>query len=478
MKLEDILYRHFGYEAFREGQKEVIEAILEGRDAVALLPTGMGKSLCYQLPGYILNGPILIISPLLSLMQDQVDSLKRFGEKRVIALNSFLQGSEKLHALQRIATYRYIFISPEMLATDSIQRVFQKIEFSLIVVDEAHCISQWGFDFRPDYLKIASWIPKRNRPPILALSATATEQVVIDIKTYLKMIHPFEYIHSVERPNIHYDVINLPSVDEKLPWIINHVVQTEGPGIIYTQSRKKTLLYADELRKKQIRAAAYHAGMEMEDRQFIQQQFQSGELEWICATTAFGMGIHKDNVYQVLHDHIPATMANYMQEVGRAGRDGKDALAILVHSPKDEDHTRFIVTEDLPSSYHVEVFKEYQRLEQDPKKMIDLSQISETGYRVLSYWMAQLPVEKVIQKLEDIRRQKVEQIREVANFVEAQKCMREGLVSYFGQSLEEKPPNCCHFCGINHQDIVAKREFHPVSRNRPSWQERLQALMP
>ncbi|MGG0655566.1 RecQ family ATP-dependent DNA helicase [Rummeliibacillus pycnus] len=478
VELEQLLQQYFGYTTFRPGQKEVIEAVIQGKDVIALLPTGMGKSLCYQLPGYILNGPVLIISPLLSLMQDQVEQLKRFGEKRVIALNSFLQGTEKRLVLENLSKYRFIFTSPEMLATQATQNAFQMVQFSLIVVDEAHCISQWGFDFRPDYLKISEWIPKQQRPPILALSATATKTVVEDIKTYLNMSNPFEYIHSVERANLHYDVVNTQSVEEKFEWIINHIRQTEGPGIIYSQSRKKTVAYAEALIGNHIRAAAYHAGMGNEDRQFIQQQFLSGELEWICATTAFGMGVHKENVHQVIHDHIPATMANYMQEVGRAGRDGEDALAILVYSPRDEDYTQYVVTEDLPEAFHVTLYEEYVRRGENPKKMLDIQQINETGYRVLSYWMEQLPAEEVIQKLNSLKQQKIQQIMQVATFIKGEHCMREQLVAYFDQELEQKPTNCCHYCGIKYDDIIDERSSDYGYKELSNWAERLCSILP
>ncbi|MGX9133805.1 RecQ family ATP-dependent DNA helicase [Rummeliibacillus sp. JY-2-4R] len=478
MELEQLLQKHFGYSSFRPGQKEIIQAVLNGQDVIALLPTGMGKSLCYQLPGIILNGPVLIVSPLLSLMQDQVEQLKRFGEKRVIAINSFLQGTEKQHVLQNLMQYRFIFTSPEMLGTKAVQDAFLQLQFSLIVVDEAHCISQWGFDFRPDYLKIAECINNQNRTPILALSATATKQVVNDIKIYLNMKEPFEYIHSVERANLHYDIVKTQSNEEKMNWIIEHIVKTKGPGIIYSQSRKKTETYAEMLGNHHIRAAAYHAGMEMLDRQFIQQQFISGELEWICATTAFGMGIHKDNVRQVIHDHIPATMANYMQEVGRAGRDGNDAMAILVYCPRDEEYTQFVVTEDLPEPFHVEIYDEYRKKGEDPKKMIDLKQISETGFRVLSYWMEKLSLEQVIKKLNNLKQQKKEQIHQVASFVIGEHCMREQLVSYFDQKLEQKPSNCCHYCGINYGEIIQTREINDVQNEVPKWQERLYLILP
>ncbi|MFE6166889.1 RecQ family ATP-dependent DNA helicase [Viridibacillus arvi] len=476
--LEQLLQQHFGYSTFRSGQKEVIEALIENQDVIALLPTGMGKSLCYQLPGYILNKPILIISPLLSLMQDQVEQLKRFGEKRVVALNSFLQMSEKRNVLQHLQQYRFIFTSPEMLMNPQVQGALREMQLGLIVVDEAHCISQWGFDFRPDYLKITDWLDNTKRPPILALSATATEQVVKDMKNYLHMNEPFEYIHSVDRLNLHYDVVQLENAAEKALWIVDHVLTTCGPGIIYTQSRKKTGIYAEQLLANGIRAAAYHAGMEAEDRQFIQQQFLAGQLEWICATNAFGMGVHKDNVRQIIHDHIPSTVANYMQEVGRAGRDGQDALSILLYVPNDEDMTKFIVTEDLPQQRHVEQYAAYMQQGENPAIMLDQDQISETGFRVLSYWMQSLTPEEVQQKLTAIRFSKVHQVDEMKELVTAEKCIREQLLHYFGQTLGEKPDHCCHYCGIEFGAILKGRKHLEVQENIASWEERLTALLP
>lgn len=255
MELEQLLHKHFGYSSFRPGQKEVIEAILQGNDVIALLPTGMGKSLCYQLPAYALQKPILIVSPLLSLMQDQVEELKRFGEKRVVALNSFLAPTEKRYALHFLEQYRFIFTSPEMLLQRQVQEKLAQIELGLIVVDEAHCISQWGFDFRPDYLRIGEWFAKENRSPILALSATATSKVVQDIRETLSLRTSFEFMYNVDRPNIHLGRVLLEDKAEKAQWLMRHVKETAGPGILYVPSRKRAQQYCEAFLQAGIRTA-------------------------------------------------------------------------------------------------------------------------------------------------------------------------------------------------------------------------------
>lgn len=475
MELEQKLNEHFGYPSFRTGQKEVIEQLLDGRDVIALLPTGMGKSLCYQLPGYVFDKPVLIVSPLLSLMQDQVDQLKRLGEKRVVALNSFLSLEQKKYALHFLHEYRFIFTSPEMLTQPQVRERLAQIELSLVVADEAHCISQWGFDFRPDYLRIGEVLMEK-RPPILALSATATLSVLEDIKAYLHMQEPFMFIHNVDRPNIHIAQNTFMVKEEKFEWILQHVKNSEGPGIIYTQSRNKAENFSRQLLEHGIVAAAYHAGKDAEDRQFIQQQFIAGDLQWIVATNAFGMGVHKNDIRQVIHESMPANISNYMQEIGRAGRDGKDALAILLYAEGDEHFAKYLATEDIPKKLHVDSYEQYRQAHQSPDSMLHAGEISETAYRVLDYWMGQESIEAVKQRLVNMEIRKYEAVHEMMNIVLGSGCMREKIVSYFGQQLTHRPPNCCQNCGIDIEQLLIPRSEVGI-KQRITWEERLQNLL-
>lgn len=476
--IDTILQKRFGYSEFRPGQREVIEQIIEGKDVLALLPTGMGKSLCYQLPAYILEGAVLIISPLLSLMQDQVEQMKVFGEKWVIAINSFLQRSEKKMALQNLHHYRFIFLSPEMLARKEMQTRIESLNLSLIVVDEAHCISQWGFDFRPDYLKIGELFQREKRPPILALTATATEQVKEDIKAYLKMKEPFEYIHSVDRSNIHYATLEFTFRDEKIDWIVEHVLKTEGPGIVYTQSRDKTEKIASLLIDEGIRAASYHGGKDMEDRQFIQQQFLLDDLEWIVATNAFGMGVNKPNIRQIIHETIPSSIEHYVQEVGRAGRDGDDALAILLYAKEDENNAIYIASEDIPTTEQIKMY-DYLRNEQLPvEQMRQEGHISETGFRVLHHWMNEIPIQDVEKLFSSMKHNKMQAVFQVANLIHSKECIRDSIVQFFGQKVLKKPGNCCTRCGLKIEKFVENRQIPPEIENvQQHWEDRLQKLL-
>lgn len=477
MQLEEILYKHFGHRSFRPGQKEVIEQLVEGKDVIALLPTGMGKSLCYQLPGYLFNAPVLIVSPLLSLMQDQVTQMKLLGEKRVIALNSFLNQQQKQYALNYLHQYRFIFISPEMLLQQQVKERLKQLKLSLIVVDEAHCISQWGFDFRPDYLRIGELFDYENRSPILALSATATNKVLGDIKSYLKMNNPFQYIHSVDRPNLHLSKRLFQHHENKVEWIINHVLETEGPGIIYTQSRTKAESISNLLLNVGISVASYHAGKETLDRQFIQQQFLEGTIKWIVATNAFGMGVHKDNVRQIIHHTIPSNIANYMQEIGRAGRDGNDALAILLYAEGDEHFAKMLATDDLPSEHHVHLYENYRLRNENPHNMFQNEEISETAFRVLDYWMNQETSAFVLQRLNKMRIDKMQDVNEMMKFVQTEDCMRKVLVQYFGQPLESRPNNCCEVCGIQYDQIINQRQIEEIPIENNSWKKRIESIL-
>src|SRR3954463_3298693 len=238
MELEILLKKHFGYSTFRNGQKEVITSVLSGQHTLAMLPTGTGKSLCYQLPGYILSGQTLIISPLLSLMQDQVEQMKRLGEKRVVALNSFLSVADRNKVLRHLQEYKFIFISPEMLRVPFVISILEQLTISLFVIDEAHCISQWGYDFRPDYLKLGEVRCKLGKPLTLALTATATKQVIQDIIHSLQLEECKQILFSVDRPNIILSVEKIENFQEKWTVLHNYISRFTGPGIVYFSSKK------------------------------------------------------------------------------------------------------------------------------------------------------------------------------------------------------------------------------------------------
>lgn len=479
-KLKHVLKERFGYDELREGQEEIIQAVLAGRDVAAILPTGMGKSLCYQLPGYLLEGTVLIISPLLSLMQDQVEQLKRMGEKKVVALNSFLSYQDKQRILFNLSSYRFVFTSPEMILQPIVRDRLAKTKLSLIVADEAHCISQWGFDFRPDYLRISDWLKSFQRPPVLALTATATSKVVQDIHYYLQMDEPFIHIHSLDRPNIRYVIEKLENQDQKTEWLISHTKTYEGPGIIYTQSRQRAEGLSAILNENGTRSGFYHAGMEQEDRVFVQQQFLSGELKWVCATNAFGMGIHKGDIRQVIHDHLPATPANYIQEVGRAGRNGDDAVAFLLYTGGDEDRTRFVVNEDIPIKHFIEMIIEKKSNGENPARLVEDGFMNETDFRVLTYWLERTNPLETFQIVERLRMEKNRQIQDMLKLIEDTSCLRGKILAYFGQELDQtkKPANCCSVCGVDLGSLLSPKNEELTTASFSAWEERLGQLFP
>lgn len=474
--LHDVLLEKFGYSSFRPGQLEIIESILNEEDVVAILPTGMGKSLCYQLPGYVLPHSVVIISPLLALMQDQVEQLKKMGEKRVVAFNSFLTHSEKQTLLNQLQTYKFIFLSPEMVMQEKVKEKLQSIPISLIVADEAHCISQWGYDFRPDYLRLSEWLNTSNRPPVLALTATATQQVMDDIGTHLNMQSPTHHIQSLDRPNIRYAAIEVNSREEKFEHIAKQIHDFTGPGILYTQSRKKADDYAQRLISKGVRIASYHAGMEQVDRIFVQQQFLNKEIDWVCATNAFGMGVHKNDVRQVIHDHFPSSVANYAQEIGRAGRDGADSLATLFYTKDDEELSIFVATNDFPDEAHVKVFDEAIRSGLHPNQIVTQSLLTETHVRILSYWLSKRTQKETITILQKLRQQKIEQIYQIKDILKNSLCIRMQIIQFFGQGINSKPHNCCSKCGLHIDEIVESSKENSTNLILQTWEKRLSSL--
>ena len=330
-----ILGEIYGYPDFRPGQEKAIRAILSGRDTFGVMPTGAGKSLCYQIPALTLHGTAIVISPLISLMKDQVEALRQSGVAAAY-LNTSLTESQITTALGRMAEGRYkiVYAAPERLLTERFLRTASRIEISLVAVDEAHCISQWGQDFRPSYLDIdrfVSALPKR--PRLCAFTATATQKVRRDIRELLRLRDPEEIVTGFDRPNLYFSVLRPANRMTKLMELMQ--TYSDMSGIIYCATRKTVEEVCGALNEKGIRATRYHAGLSEEERRINQEAFSMDEIPVMVATNAFGMGIDKSNVRFVIHYNLPKDMESYYQEAGRAGRDGLRADCVLLYAPQD-----------------------------------------------------------------------------------------------------------------------------------------------
>lgn len=477
MNLHQLLKEKFGFEEFRPGQEAVIRDVLAGKSQIAILPTGSGKSLCFQLPAYAMEGTVLIISPLVALMEDQAAILKQQGEKRVATLNSFQSYQAREQMIAQLDFYKFVFISPEMLVMPKVAKKVRAINIALVVVDEAHCISQWGFDFRPDYLRIGEFMDTLNDPIILALTATADDKVMQDIAAYLHMKNPEIHKHSLNRPNLSYAFFELASEKEKTAWLVDRLRKTSGPGIIYVASRKRADELADLLKANGKSVASYHAGIEQEDRTFVQGQFLNGELEWICATNAFGMGIHKEDIRQVIHEHIPSTMANYIQEVGRAGRDRAYSMTTLIYTKEDIQKTRFIMQEDLPSEEQIRYFASVLQTEQSFQKAAQMAGVGETGRRILTYYLERLSVWETTQQIEAQKHEKEAQFQKMLDLIEGEGCIRETILSFFGETLKEKQEVCCATCHPISTEAIRLMEKSSIDRVWDDWSTRLTQLL-
>lgn len=359
MDAKSILKKYYGYDQFRNGQEELISVILEGRDVVGILPTGGGKSICYQVPALLLQGVTLVISPLISLMKDQVDTLKEYGISAEL-INSTLSTSEFREVLSnaREGAYKLLYVAPERLETESFLSLLQTLPISMIAVDEAHCISQWGHDFRPSYRRINSVIQVlKNRPIIAAFTATATPQVREDIKSLLGLQAPFEYFSTFDRGNLYFEV---RKPQNKLKELVEYIKQHEGEsGIIYCSTKKTVDEVCERLKKLNISVTKYHAGLKEDERSTNQEDFLYDRIPLIVATNAFGMGIDKSNVRYVVHYNMPKNMESYYQEAGRAGRDGEPSECILLFNAQDIMTCRFLIENGNTSNTHS---KEYEKL--------------------------------------------------------------------------------------------------------------------
>lgn len=347
MELESLLKQYFGYTSFRPGQHEVIQTLLEGRDCLAIMPTGAGKSICFQLPALMMPGVTLVISPLISLMKDQVDSLVN-QEIPATYINSqctFEEAKARFAAI-RAGRVKLVYISPERLENEFFTSFMQSLPISMFIIDEAHCVSQWGHDFRPSYCAIKDWIAALPRRPVVgAFTATATEKVKEDMMTLLGLEKERIFIGGFDRPNLYFRVVR---TNRKLDFALAYVQQhQEDSGIIYAATRKEVDRVYEELTRRGIRAGRYHAGLSDDVRRTMQDAFTYDRLQVIVATNAFGMGIDKSNVCYVIHYQMPKNIESYYQEAGRAGRDGAPGECILLFSRQDIMIQKFLIEQSV-----------------------------------------------------------------------------------------------------------------------------------
>lgn len=415
------LKTYFGYDTFRPGQEVIVEHILAGRDVLAVMPTGAGKSLCYQLPALLLPGITVVVSPLISLMMDQVKALNEAGVHAAY-INSSLTESQIARALElaKAGQYKIIYVAPERLETSRFLDFACHTELSMITVDEAHCISQWGQDFRPSYVRIPDFIRQLPMRPVLsAFTATATERVREDILHSLQMENPFETVAGFDRENLYFEVQNTKNKKERIRKYVEE--HREDSGIIYCATRKgvdELYLY---LESAGFQAGRYHAGMGAEARRTSQEDFIYDRIKVMIATNAFGMGIDKSNVRFVLHYNMPQSMENYYQEAGRAGRDGEPAECILYYSPQDTVINRFLLESK-------ENYREY------------------TG-----------------EELRMIQVRDMERLRKMEAYCTTTKCLRHCILNYFGEESAEKCGNCSN-CLEEFEEVDASQAAADVIR--------------
>ena len=420
MTKEEALKTYFGYDAFRGGQEPVIDALLSGRDAMGIMPTGAGKSVCYQIPALLLPGITLVISPLVSLMRDQVTQLVQMGVPAAY-LNSTLTFKQYLLALERARAGRYkiIYVAPERLETEGFQSFAQAADISLVAVDEAHCISQWGQDFRPSYLNIPAFVEGLlRRPPVGAFTATATPEVQEDIARLLSLRNPLRITTGFNRENLYFEV-RQPS--DKRAALLELVRSRPGKcGIVYCSTRKAVEEVCALLRERGVSATRYHAGLEPEERQRNQEDFLYDRALVMVSTNAFGMGIDKSDVRYVIHYNMPKDLESYYQEAGRAGRDGLPSSCILLFSGQDVRTGEFLITHGEP------------REELDAKT-------------------AELLRERDLQRL-----------RRMTAYCRTQRCLQY-LLQYFGEFASDYC-GACYNCLHNFEEVDVSREAQIIVR--------------
>ncbi len=470
----------FGWTELRPEQLCAMRHVLDGRDALVVMPTGAGKSAIYQVPAILIDGPTVVVSPLVALQRDQVAGLRAADAPAAAAVNSARSQEANDEAWRRFAAgeTEYLFLSPEQLANPEVLDRLDQRRPSLFVVDEAHCVSAWGHDFRPDYLRLREVVDRLGHPVVLALTATASGPVRADVVEHLGMRDPAVVVAGFDRPNLHLTVRFGTDEDNRARAVTEWVTARTGPGLLYVATRKDAERYAGDLAARGVRAAAFHAGMKAADRKRVQDDFMGDRLDVVAATSAFGMGIDKPDVRFVVHAATPGSLDAYYQEIGRAGRDGEPAEVVLFHRQEDQALQRFLTARkpDLECAREVAALVRRQRgititalaerVEHSRRKVTGtvnllegagVVQVAQDGLRYADG--APTPAKAVAVVAEEAERQlkrdrsRVEVLREYAG---TRGCRRRFLLGYFGQELDE-PCGNCDTCdeGLPEEDDVA-----------------------
>ena len=477
--IERVAREVFGYEELRPGQREAIEAVLAGRDTLAVMSTGSGKSAIYQIAGLLRAGTTVVISPLIALQRDQVDDLRERLGGNAAQLNSTLSAREREEALGDLAedALEFLFLAPEQLSNEDVLDELRVANISLLVVDEAHCISEWGHDFRPDYLRLGSVIEALERPVVLALTATAAPPVREEIEERLGMRDPALIVRGFDRPNIHLEVDRFHTESSHERGLIDRIEQAAKPGIVYTATRKRSQELAEALEQRGVRAIAYHAGLRDADRDAAQERFMDDDVDVVVATTAFGMGIDKANVRFVFHAEPADSVDSYFQEIGRAGRDGEPAEAVLFYRPEDLGVRRFFAGTGQVDVEDIARVAEAVSEAQGPVAPTELKDETDLSQSKLTTAVSRLedvgavevlpsgeiaeadeapPRQEAVQEAAEAQehrrqfdRSRIEMMR---GYAEADSCRRAFLLSYFGQPYDP-PCGNCDFCDA-HGDAV------------------------
>jgi len=457
-----------GFKSLRPGQREAIQSLLEGRDTLLVQPTGSGKSAVYQIAGSLLSGGTIIISPLIALQKDQADSIQASQLDETAVVNSTLSASEHQETLERIedGEVEFIFLAPEQLRNPETLERLRNAGISLFAIDEAHCISHWGHDFRPDYLELAHVIEALDHPVVLAMTATASKEVRTEIIERLGMRNPRVFVHGFDRPNISLRVDLFSDEDEKLEAVVKRVEFAEKPGIVYVATHKHAEILAKDLKERGVDAVFYHGGLKAKDRDEIQDRFMKGDVPVIVATNAFGMGVDKPDIRFVYHADVSDSVDAYYQEVGRAGRDGEPAEAVLFYRPGNISSQRYktgagrVNTADLQAITDALVSKEKSASPQELSHDTGLSQrkvinivhkLEEVGaaeklttgeVHLLQQKSPAQMIEAASEQqqfLKDLRSRRLQQMQQYA---EGRHCRREYIMRYFGDDFSGPCGNC------------------------------------